>query len=416
MKRRDVLAGLGAVGAGSSLIGRASAAQGGAVYTYYAAVGARLVGYRLDANARDLVPTGFGAEVPEAVQSCWQHPATRVFYVASSGQSTGKGRHSLSAFRVTPQGALVQIGDHVPLAARPIFMTVDPSEGFVLSAYNSPAMVTAHHIQPDGAIGRQVEQTSPLQLGAYPHQIRMFPSPHSVLVPARGNDATPSKPEDPGTLNVLHFADGQFTNRQAIAPNGGLNFRPRHADFHPSGRWLYLDLESQNVVQTYAVRDGQLSPAALFTTSTLRDPAAVARGQLTSAIQVHPNGRTLYVANRGTGVETYRGESVSTGENTIAVFAINPATGEPTRKQSIEIEGVHARTFCLSPDGDWLVAAPVRPAKVRVGDRVEALAASLSLFSIAKDGALTFRRKVPIDIGAEQLFWVGAALHPPMTV
>ncbi len=31
-------------------------------------------------------------------------------------------------------------------------------------------------------------------------------------------------------------------------------YRARHADFHPSGRWVYVDLETQNLLHTYAIR------------------------------------------------------------------------------------------------------------------------------------------------------------------
>ena len=92
-----------------------------------------------------------------------------------------------------------------------------------------------------------------------------------------------------------------MTNKQTVAPNVGLAYRARHADFHPSGRWVYVDLETQNLLHTYAIRaDDTLSEEPLFVSTTLAAPEAYRGGQTTSSIRMHPtNGRTLYVAKPG---------------------------------------------------------------------------------------------------------------------
>ena len=49
------------------------------------------------------------------------------------------------------------------------------------------------------------------------------------------------------------------------------------------------------------------------------------------------NGSTVYVANRGRGTEVFQGERVANGaENTIAVFSIDPQTGEPTQTPRLD--------------------------------------------------------------------------------
>jgi len=236
-----------------------------------------------------------------------------------------------------------------------------------------------------------------------------MPSNRAVLVPSRGNDPLRTNPEDPGALQVFAFEDGRLANAQVVAPGGGLRFRPRHADFHPSGQWAYVVLESQNLVQTYRVVGDRLSEAPLSAAGTL-DPERPARpGQIASAIRAHPNGRHLYVANRGTGVEDFAGRQVSNGgENTIAVFSLDPGTGRPTLVQRVDTRGVHPRVIDVSGDGRWLVAANLRPAQVRRGDRVETVSAGLSLFGVGGDGRLGFHAKHDIDAGADPVFWLGA--------
>jgi hypothetical protein len=45
--------------------------------------------------------------------------------------------------------------------------------------------------------------------------------------------------------------------------------------------------------------------------------------------------------------------------------------------------------------------------KVREGTGVGVLPASLAVFRVGSDGKLEFARKYDIDVGAEQMFWMG---------
>ena len=66
---------------------------------------------------------------------------------------------------------------------------------------------------------------------------------------------------------------------------------------------------------------------------------------LGGAIHVHPGGRFAYVSNRADGTVEHRGEQVfNGGENSIAVFALDPQSGEPRRIQNAPTQGIHART------------------------------------------------------------------------
>jgi 6-phosphogluconolactonase (cycloisomerase 2 family) len=79
-----------------------------------------------------------------------------------------------------------------------------------------------------------------------------------------------------------------------------------------------------------------------FYSADKTSPARPSRG---ASIHVHPNGRFVYLANRASGTVDFGGKRVSAGvENTIAVFAINRETGEPTLIQSMDTRGTHARS------------------------------------------------------------------------
>jgi 6-phosphogluconolactonase (cycloisomerase 2 family) len=325
------------------------------------------------------------------------------------------GRHGVTAFRIDPaSGALQPHGQPIPLAARSVFMTVDIPGNHLVVAYNEPSGATVHRIAVDGTLGEAVPQAGDLDFGVYAHQVRVDPSNEMVIVIARGNGPTAAKPEDPGALKVFGYKDGVLTNRVSIAPGGGYNFQPRHLEFHPTRPFVFITLERQNKLQVYRKVNGPtLSPAPLFTRETLADPSRVA-DQATSTIHAHPNGRFLYLGNRGSGTVDFQGKRVlSSAENSIAVYSIDQETGEPTLIQNADTRGVHPRTFAIDPGGRILVVANMQQVLVRDKGEVRPLPATLSVFRIGRDGKLEFVKKYDQDTsGGRNLFWTGMVALP----
>jgi 6-phosphogluconolactonase (cycloisomerase 2 family) len=371
--------------------------------------------YRIADDTRSLVPFGEPIVLPEEIQEAWQWG--RFLYVASSDEHTSANprNHYLHAFEIDSSGALEPIGEAARLRQRPIHITVDARGEHVLAAFNSPSGVAVHRLNGDGSLGSEVVQRAALDAGVYAHQIRVMPSGRAVIVPARGNQGVPGgREEDRGALKIFGYAGGQLTNRQSVAPNGGREFRCRHVDFHPSGRWVYVVIESQNELHTFGIEDDWLTPEPLFVTSLLASPGRARAGQAASAIRMHPtNGRTLYVANRGRGKEVFRGEEVISEdmENSIAVFSVDSRTGEPRLIQSADPESIDVRMFALHPDGRSLVATSHEsegPIKRRRGNDIETVPPRIVLFSVELDG--TLRLQFTQDVRTEGLFqlWCGA--------
>ena len=76
---------------------------------------------------------------------------------------------------------------------------------------------------------------------------------------------------------------------------------------------------------------------ALFIKNALIDRANNVHTQMAGAIHVHPNGRFVTMTNRNSGTEEIGGRKVfKGGENNVAMFSIDPSTGEPTLIQNIE--------------------------------------------------------------------------------
>jgi 6-phosphogluconolactonase len=380
---------------------------------FYASVGPALTLYHLDVEKAALARQST-VQLPANVQYAWPHPSTRFLYVASStggpGSASATGtEHYLTALRVDPAtGALDMHGPSAPLRARPIHMSLDRTGGYALTAYNNPSGVSVHRINADSTVGEEVKQAASLDGGIYGHQVRVTPANNAAVLVTRGNAAAGGKPEDPGALKVYAFKDGQLTNRASIAPNGGYGFGPRHLDFHPTLPLVYLSLETQNKLYVYRLKDDTLEPQAIFMKNTLAEPGHIRGRQAASTVHVHPNGRYVYVGNRASDTVEFEGKKVFPGgENSIAVFALDQMTGEPTLIQSADVHGIHPRTFSLDPSGRMLVSAHIRPMLVREGAGVKSVPANLTTFWVGADGKLTFANAYEVDTGDLMQFWSG---------
>src|SRR5215470_8867993 len=380
---------------------------------FYASVGPALTLYHLDVEKAALSRQGT-VLLPANVQYAWPHPSAHFLYVASSSGGPGSGgaqgtEHYLTALRVDPASGALQVhGPSASLPSRPIHMSLDRTGAYALTAYNNPSGATVHRINAAGTVGEEVKQTASLDGGIYGHQVRAMPANNAVILVTRGNAAAGGKPEDPGALKVYAFKDGQLTNRASIAPNGGYGFGPRHLDFHPTLPLAYLSLETQNKLYVYRLKDDTLDPEAIFKKETLAEPGNVRGRQAASTVHVHPNGRFVYVGNRASDTVEFEGKKVLPGgENSIAVYAIDPATGEPTLIQNADVHGIHPRTFSLDPSGRMLVSAQIRPMLVREGAGVKSVPANLTTFRVGADGRLTFANAYDVDTGALMQFWSG---------
>lgn len=381
---------------------------------FYASTGPLLTQFDLDVGAATLTRRST-ITLPANLQYAWPHPSQKILYVCASNSQPPSGpvgiagadkNHYAIAYAVGADGALSEQGKRRLLSHRPLHITSDGK--FLFIAYNNPSQVTVHRLTADGSIGDEVVQPAGLDFGIYAHQVRLTPK-GTVTLCSRGNDATPTTPEDPGHIEVYRVNHGKLASAQSLAPHGqGLGFGPRHLDFSPDGRFVYVSLERQNSLCVYGLNaDGTLSAEPLFIKSTLVDPDGKAKhpGQTAGPIHAHPNGRFVYQTNRGSGTMDVGGRKVwNGGENSVAVWGIDPKTGEPTRIQNAPAHGFELRTFTIDPSGKVLIAAGTTPMAMPDGSTVSA---GLSVYRIGADGRLTFARKYDTDTSAGIQFWCG---------
>ena len=122
---------------------------------------------------------------------------------------------------------------------------------------------------------------------------------------------------------------------------------------------------------------------------------------------MHPNGKFIYQANRS-AISDASGKALDGGgENSIAVYAINQQTGEPTLIQNADTHGAEPRTFALDPSARLLVAGNQTALSA-----LQKVSANLAVFRVRDDGKLDYVRKYDVDTAKGSLFWMGIVALP----
>jgi 6-phosphogluconolactonase len=115
---------------------------------------------------------------------------------------------------------------------------------------------------------------------------------------------------------------------------------PRHLAFHPSGRYLYTINELLSTVSAFAYDAAKGALAPLQTVSAL--PPGFSGTSWTAEVEVSRDGRFVYGSNRG--------------DDSLAVFAVDAATGRLTPAGHAPVGGKNPRHFTIDPSGRFILA------------------------------------------------------------
>lgn len=284
------------------------------------------------------------------------HPRLPVLYcVAEVGRTDGKPGGSIAAFGFDPaSGMLTPKGGQSSGGAAPCHLTVDPAGKVVAAANYGGGSTICLGLAADGAI-EPVAAAADGRPGGFVQHVferagefglnkgrQEAPHAHSVEIAADGRFALVN---DLGLDRVIVFA--LDADKATIAPHGYVRLKtaagPRRFAFHPTGRFGYAVNELDLTVTGFAfdVPTGELRE--IQTLSTLPADVSNRTGYSGSEIAAHPSGRFLYASNRG--------------HDTIAMFAIDEATGMLTFLGVEPVEGAVPRSFAIDPAGRFLLAA-----------------------------------------------------------
>jgi 6-phosphogluconolactonase len=270
------------------------------------------------------------------------HPSGRFLYAVDEiADFQGKKTGAISAFAIQQEGALRFLNRQPSKGAGPCHLIVDKAGKNVLAANYGGGSVIVLPITEDGKLGHWTAFVQH-QGHSVNKQRQEMPHCHSInLDKANRFAAVADLGLDMVFVYRYHGEEGKLADNQPpavkVAPGAG----PRHFAFHPDNKHAYVINELNCTVTAFEYDAAGGALKIIQTLSTL--PGKFKPGYSTAEVQVHPSGKFLYGSNRG--------------HDSIAVFAIDPATGKLTRLENVPTGGRTPRNFGIDPTGRWLLAA-----------------------------------------------------------
>ncbi|MFC4146965.1 lactonase family protein [Micromonospora mangrovi] len=305
---------------------------------YTAHSGGRAAGIevaRRDPASGELAVVGTAAVTPSP-SFLVRHPELPVVYAVNE---LAEGQ--VSAFRAAPDGELTELGVRHTGGAEPCHLAVAPDGRHLFVANYGGGSVAVFPLDARGVPGDRSDLVRHEGHGADPerqdrahcHMVSPDPAGGPLLVVDLGTDSV--------YRYDLDAASGRLVPRapRVRTPAGT---GPRHLARHPDGRRCWLVGELDGSVTAYALADGVLHQRD-------RVDASGRPGHVQpSEVAVGPDGRFLYVGNRGVG--------------TVSVFSL--AAEAPELVAEVDTGGGWPRHFALA--GEHLYVADERADMIRI--------------------------------------------------
>jgi 6-phosphogluconolactonase len=240
----------------------------------------------------------------------------------------------VSAFAVDGgMGNLTLINQQPSEGVDPCHLAVDAGGRNVAVANYTGGSVAILPLDDDGRLRppvrvRRLSGSGPnaaRQQVPHAHCVSFDPSKKFLLTADLGSDRI-----------LVERVDGAAGDGFALPPGSG----PRHLAWHPNGKTLYVVNELFSTVSALRWDGTSGSLSSFQSISSL--PEGFSGENKAAEIAVAPDGRFLYVSNRG--------------DNALMVFAVG-ADGRLAPAGRVPTGGRTPRHFAIDPSGRWLLAA-----------------------------------------------------------
>lgn len=248
--------------------------------------------------------------------------------------------NKITAFSIGKDYKLNYLNSQSSEGMNPCHVSVHPSGKMAFAANYTGGSFTAYTLQPDGKVNppaytEQYSGTGPnakRQEKSHAHFATATPDGKYVFVTDLGSDKVMNYVADAKTGKLTpNPAQPFFTAK----PGSG----PRHLIIHPSGKSLFLLNELDATLTSCTVgKDGVIAAGKTYPTI----PADFSGTNTSSAIHLHPNGKFVYVSNRG--------------HNSVTGFQIKSG-GELEMVDQQTKSIATPRDFNIDPSGKFMIIA-----------------------------------------------------------
>jgi 6-phosphogluconolactonase len=258
------------------------------------------------------------------------HPHLPVLYAAEFAPA-GK----LTTFAIRPDGSLEHLSTTSSVGALAVAVSIHPSTELAYLANWGSGSLTSFRLDADGRVlaSEPIPQPhrpdAPAASEFHPHHIRPTPTGQAVLVAYAGIDEVTAYRTGPG---------GLLAGPPEVCITFPSECAPRHIEFHPSGKFVYVVGERDSYLYVLEAQNGfPIGISGRYPTA----PPGYSGRNTPSELKIHPDGQALYVGNRGS--------------DCITLAHLDGSGGQVEATGHVPSPGRGPRAITMDPTGRYLV-------------------------------------------------------------
>ncbi|MFS0783942.1 lactonase family protein [Bacillus sp. 1P06AnD] len=304
----------------------------GYVGTYTKGNSKGVYAFTLDTDNKNISGVQLAAEIDNPTYINITKDQHTLYATAKKGDLGGVAAYAIQPGKVGLQLKNIQLSE----GSSPCYVAVNEEQTHVSAAYYHRGTVELMPVI-DGEL--QAASSTVQSAGSGPNPERQE-KPHLHFF-----DFTPdglyAVAIDLGTdqLKTYSIHNHQLKEVQSFSTKQGSG--PRHIAFHPNGKYAYImtELSNEVIVMDYNKEDGSFTSKQYIKAI----PESFTENSQGSAIHVSSDGRFVYAGNRG--------------HDSIAIFSIDPVTGELAIVDYVSTEGAWPRDFAFDPTEQFIIAS-----------------------------------------------------------
>ncbi|HEY5563078.1 MAG TPA: lactonase family protein [Clostridiaceae bacterium] len=297
--------------------------------------------YELNTKSGELTPIGFADKTVNPSYVTITDNKKFLYSVAETTEFQGTVGGGVAAFSIDNIEKRPKLINVQPtLGKHSCHIIIDSTNKYIFVANYSEGTVSQFPVMEDGSIGELMRTIK--HIGSGPNKERQE-MPHMHYVALTKNEKyllTVDLGLDSVSLYRFEGGKGDMSLDEdasiVVAPGSG----PRHLQFHPNNKYLYIVTELSSEVIVYEFDSKSYKFKHMQTISTLPDNF---KGNSTcAAIHINKEGNFLYASNRG--------------DDSIAVYKVEE-TGNLKLIEIMPTNGKTPRDFALDPTESFLYSA-----------------------------------------------------------
>jgi 6-phosphogluconolactonase len=229
------------------------------------------------------------------------HPSGKFLYSANRGSVDGivKTNGSVSSFSIDPlTGRLHAINGQQAFGLGPCHIGINPAGTFAVVSHFHAGTLAVYPLLDDGSMGTMTDSIRYSGKGLDP-QRQNQPHIHSATF-APGNQAIIVA--DLGTDKIYSYRTDLINGKLVPSSQSSISTKPgtgpRHLAFHPNGKNFYLAEEISSTVAVFGY-DKKTGTVEIVEDEIRSLPQNFNGKNSAADIQISPDGKFVYVSNRG---------------------------------------------------------------------------------------------------------------------